>query len=171
MEQAAALFVLDRFGTILRSALNHRHINVNPGCYVMLAVSDTGAGMDEEIQAQIFEPFFTTKAPGRGTGLGLATCYGIVKQHGDSIWPYSEPGHGSTFKIYLPRVEAPVEDPPLPAIGQDLPHGTETVLLAEDEPSVRSLAMRVLRAQGYTAVEAENGDATLELARLARSAV
>jgi len=142
----------------------HRHISVNPGCYVMLAISDTGTGMDEEIQDQIFEPFFTTKAPGRGTGLGLATCYGIVKQHGGTIWPYSEPGHGSTFKIYLPRVDAPAEDHRLPIAGDDLPYGTETILLAEDEPSVRMLAARVLRAQGYTIVEAEHGDAALELA-------
>jgi PAS domain S-box-containing protein len=143
----------------------HRHISASPGCYVMLAVSDTGTGMDEELQGQIFEPFFTTKAPGRGTGLGLATCYGIIKQHGGNIWPYSEPGHGSTFKIYLPQVESPVEDPPLPATDDELPTGCETVLLAEDEPSVRLLAARVLRAQGYTVVEAANGDAALDLVR------
>jgi PAS domain S-box-containing protein len=142
----------------------HRHISISPGCYVMLAVSDVGTGMDEATQAQIFEPFFTTKPQGRGTGLGLATCYGIVKQHGGSIWPYSEPGHGSTFKIYLPRVEAPTEERPMPAAGDDMPRGSETVLLAEDEPSVRMLAARVLRAQGYTVVEAENGDAALQLA-------
>jgi two-component system cell cycle sensor histidine kinase/response regulator CckA len=143
----------------------HRHISVSPGRYVMLAVSDTGTGMDDETQAQIFEPFFSTKAPGHGTGLGLATCYGIVKQHGGNIWPYSEPGHGSTFKIYLPQVEAPIEQFPLPATADDLPRGAETILLAEDEPSVRMLAARVLRAQGYMVVEAENGDAALRLAR------
>ena len=143
----------------------HRHISVSPGRYVMLAISDTGTGMNEETQAQIFEPFFTTKAPGRGTGLGLATCYGIVKQHGGSIWPYSEPGHGSTFKIYLPQIEAPVDRFPLRPNTDELPRGIETVLLAEDEPSVRMLAARVLRAQGYTVVEAENGNAALQLAR------
>jgi two-component system, cell cycle sensor histidine kinase and response regulator CckA len=142
----------------------HRHISVSPGQYVMLAVSDTGTGMDEEIQAQIFEPFFTTKAHGRGTGLGLATCYGIVKQHGGSIWPYSEPGHGSTFKIYLPQIKAPADHFPLRPNADDLPRGDETVLLAEDEPSVRMLAARVLRAQGYTVVEAESGDTALLLA-------
>src|SRR4029079_17698318 len=109
----------------------HRHISVSPGRYVMLAVSDTGTGMDEETQAQIFEPFFSTKAPGRGTGLGLATCYEIVKQHGGNIWPYSEPGHGSTFKIYLPQVEEPVDILPQPRDVGDLPRGTQTILLAE----------------------------------------
>ena len=143
----------------------HRHISVSPGRYVMLAISDTGTGMDEETQAQIFEPFFTTKAPGCGTGLGLATSYGIVKQHGGSIWPYSEPGHGSTFKIYLPQVEAPADHFALRDPADDLPRGGEMVLLAEDEPSVRMLAARVLRAQGYTVVEAENGNVALQLAR------
>jgi two-component system, cell cycle sensor histidine kinase and response regulator CckA len=142
-----------------------RHISVRPGRYVMLAISDTGTGIDDETLAQIFEPFFSTKAPGRGTGLGLATCYGIVKQHGGNIWPYSEPGHGSTFKIYLPQVDAPIEQFPLPTVVDELPRGTETVLLAEDEPSVRMLAARVLRAQGYTVVEAKDGDAALQLAR------
>ncbi len=145
----------------------HRHISASPGTYVLLAISDTGTGMDEETQGQIFEPFFTTKAPGYGTGLGLATCYGIVKQHGGNIWPYSEPGHGSTFKIYLPQFEAPAEARPQPIDAGGLPRGTETILLAEDEPSVRMLAARVLRSLGYTVIEATNGDEALKLAQSA----
>jgi len=143
----------------------HRHISVSPGNYVLLAISDTGTGMDEEIQGRVFEPFFTTKPPGYGTGLGLATCYGIIKQHGGNIWPYSEPGHGSTFKIYLPRVAAPADARAQPIDADDMPRGTETILLAEDEPSVRMLAARVLRTLGYTVIEAPNGNEALNLAR------
>jgi PAS domain S-box-containing protein len=141
-----------------------QHIDVTPGAYALLAVSDTGVGMDEETLRHVFEPFFTTKPKGKGTGLGLATCYGIVKQHGGHIWPYSELGHGSTFRIYLPQVAEPLEAHAAPYHPDAIPHGTETVLLAEDEASVRALAARVLRERGYVVLEASDGDEALRLA-------
>ncbi|HEX9441311.1 MAG TPA: PAS domain S-box protein [Roseiflexaceae bacterium] len=150
---------------VLAQSYARQHVGVTPGPYVLLAISDTGSGMDEETQRRIFEPFFTTKEKGRGTGLGLATCYGIVKQHGGHIWPYSEVGHGSTFRIYLPQVDEPVEARTRPDALGTLSHGTETVLLAEDESAVRALAARALRERGYTVLEAADGDEALRLAR------
>jgi CheY-like chemotaxis protein len=135
-----------------------------PGPYVLLAVSDTGVGMDAETQAFIFQPFFTTKEQGQGTGMGLATVYGIVKQSGGFIYVYSEPGRGTTFRIYLPRV---AED--RPAAGAETPaarpssSGTETILLVEDEPAVRSFARRTLEEQGYIVLEAASGANALSI--------
>jgi PAS domain S-box-containing protein len=140
-----------------------QHPEVPPGPHVLLAVGDTGCGMDPPTLARIFEPFFTTKEPGKGTGLGLATVYGIVKQSGGHIAVASEPGHGTTFTIYLPRVEAP-----LPASGvrpalPGLPRGTGTILLVEDEEGIRKLARLVLAAQGYTVLAARGGREALQI--------
>jgi CheY-like chemotaxis protein len=141
----------------LDEAYAHQHFDVTPGRYMLLAVSDSGIGMDAEIQSHIFEPFFTTKEQGKGTGLGLATVYGIVKQSDGDIVVYSEPGHGTTFKIYLPRVDEPVAAlEPRPVISE-MPTGTETVLLVEDEEGVRGLARQALELSGYTVLEARYG--------------
>jgi two-component system cell cycle sensor histidine kinase/response regulator CckA len=134
-------------------ALEHRPVQSGP--YVLLSISDTGCGMDRETQRRMFEPFFTTKEMGKGTGLGLSTCYGIVKQSGGYIWAYSEPGRGTVFKIYLPRVEAKPEPRPERKTALDL-RGSETVLLVEDDDKVRAVAQRILEAGGYRLLLARN---------------
>jgi PAS domain S-box-containing protein len=149
---------------ILDHAYAQQYIDVTPGSYLLMVISDTGSGMDAETQERIFEPFFTTKGPERGTGLGLSTCYGIIKQHGGHIWVYSELEHGTTFKIYLPQVDVPAAARTQPDNANELPRGFETVLLAEDDPAVRALAVRVLHDQGYIVLEAVDGATALRLA-------
>lgn len=139
------------------------HVAVKPGPYVMIAVSDTGVGMTEEIRSRIFEPFFTTKEPGKGTGLGLSTVYGIVKQSDGYVWVYSEAGIGSTFKVYLPRVDAPADVIPNRTSGLPSQRGTETVLLVEDEDGVRALVRQLLTRQGYRVIESRHGGEALLL--------
>jgi PAS domain S-box-containing protein len=147
-----------------------QHGGVSPGPHVMLAVSDTGVGMDEQTQARIFEPFFTTKRRGEGTGLGLSTVYGIVQQSGGAIWVYSEPDRGTTFKVYFPRAE---QVQPAAAAQPDAVrlNGTETILLAEDQPEVRSIACAVLRRHGYRVLEASHGDEALRIVRAHREPI
>jgi len=144
-----------------------QHVGSTAGSYVLLSVSDTGTGMDAYTLARIFEPFFTTKPKGKGTGLGLSTVYGIVKQNGGYIMPYSEPGRGTTFKIYLPRVDQLGEPVTCrPAEGEP-PGGTETILIAEDEESLRALARELLQAAGYRALDAGSGEEAIQLAQSA----
>jgi PAS domain S-box-containing protein len=141
------------------------HRPVTPGRYVQLTVTDTGVGMTPEVRGQIFQPFFTTKEKGKGTGLGLATVYGIVKQSGGYIWAYSEPGHGATFKIYLPRVDAPADVRAEAEEGAAPATGTETVLLAEDDDLLRPLVRGILVKLGYHVLDAPNANAALTVAR------
>jgi signal transduction histidine kinase len=138
---------------------------LSAGDYVMIAVADTGAGMSSEVKAHLFEPFFTTKPTGKGTGLGLATCFGIVKQNAGGIYVQSELDKGTTFKVYFPQVQSAPEPAPVRAAPTGAVGGNETVLVVEDEPVVRDLAACILRAEGYTVVEAGNGEEGLRVAR------
>jgi two-component system cell cycle sensor histidine kinase/response regulator CckA len=131
--------------------------DLKAGEYVMLAITDTGAGMSQAIKARLFEPFFTTKGVGQGTGLGLATCHGIIKQSGGQINVYSEPGRGATFKIYLPKARLEEKPPGPPLQSPGLPRGTETILLVEDDPALREMAAELLGRLGYTVLTASDG--------------
>jgi PAS domain S-box-containing protein len=140
------------------------HLGVTPGNYVRLAVSDTGVGMPKEVQERAFEPFFTTKEKGKGTGLGLSTVYGIVKQSGGNVWVYSEPGKGTTFEIYLPKVQEKLDHLQSREDSSFFLKGTEVILLVEDEEPLRALVAHFLRHQGYTVLEAMSGAEALRIA-------
>jgi len=158
------VLTIETANVYLEESYARRHGGISGGPYVMLAVSDTGCGMTEDIRQHVFEPFFTTKEIGKGTGLGLATVYGIVKQHEGGIWFTSEEGNGTTFRVYLPRVDAAVS-PAAPTAGADAAiRGNETVLVVEDDPQARDIVCDVLRTYGYTVMAASHGAEALETA-------
>jgi CheY-like chemotaxis protein len=149
----------------LDEAYASQHTEVTPGHYILMSVTDTGVGMTDEVKAHLFEPFFTTKEQGKGTGLGLPMVYGIVKQSGGHITAYGEVGHGTTFKIYLPRVEETAQAVLPTQMPVELPHGTETILLVEDAEQVRNLARVFLEECGYTVWAAGSGPEAIQFAR------
>jgi PAS domain S-box len=154
-------FVLETAEVEFDDEFAKQYPGLSAGKHVMLAVSDTGSGMTPEVIARIFEPFFTTKELGKGTGLGLATVYGIVKQNGGHILVYSEPGHGTTFKIYLPSAEHKLDLPSKPAVQAEIPRRGNTILLVEDDEMMRSLTRQLLEQHGYTVIEANDGQSAL----------
>src|SRR5207244_1925 len=156
--------IMQTANVTLDDSYRREHTFIQSGPYVMLSVSDTGLGMDKEIQSRIFEPFFTTKEKGKGTGLGLSTAYGIIKQSGGYVFVQSELGRGTIFRIYLPRVEDAAEPMSHVRASQAASGGSETVLLVEDEESVRQLVRETLEGKGYKVLEAEQGHSALEIA-------
>jgi two-component system cell cycle sensor histidine kinase/response regulator CckA len=163
--QQGGIITLRTANVTLDRAYQATHHTIPPGSYVMLSVSDTGAGMDSQTQARVFEPFFTTKAPGKGTGLGLSTVYGIVAKSGGHIWVYSEPGHGTTFKIYFPRV-ADTAEPSSQETNAESLTGSETILLVEDDEAVRLTTTAILEGAGYRVLTAGSALVAIELARM-----
>jgi two-component system cell cycle sensor histidine kinase/response regulator CckA len=148
------ILTLETSNVELDAAYAKQHDEARPGSWVLMAVSDTGTGMDSETQSRIFEPFFTTKGSGRGTGLGLASVYGIVKQCGGLIYVYSELGSGTTFKVYLPRLVKPVEADVVQGPSQPSRRGSETILVVEDAPEMREVTRDFLASYGYNVLEA-----------------
>jgi len=163
--------VLETGNAELSETLPGHPFSVPPGAYVTFAVKDTGSGMTPDIRARLFEPFFTTKEAGIGTGLGLATVYGIVRQSAGHIWVTSEPGKGSTFRVFLPRVRTPLAELPAAESSGASRHGHETLLLAEDDAAVRTFLAGFLRSKGYEVLEAPHGAAALETHRQARGPI
>ena len=155
--------IIETSNTDIDEGYAAQHAGVEAGPYVLLSITDTGAGMTQEVVQHIFDPFFTTKGIGVGTGLGLSTVYGIVKQAGGWIWVYSEPGQGSTFKVYLPRAGGAPEPLRAPVPAAETLRGTETVLVVEDQPEVRKLTLAMLESRGYRLLEAANGNEALSL--------
>jgi CheY-like chemotaxis protein len=160
------MLIIETANVFLDGEYAIQHLDVTTGEYVMLAVTDTGSGMTADVAARALEPFFTTKPAGRGTGLGLSQVYGFVKQSGGHVSIYSEPGHGTIVKLYLPRsVTADLDECPQAKIGGMLPSGTETILVVEDNPDVRRLVRRQLTELGYSVHEAGNGPEALTMLR------
>ncbi len=157
--------IIETANVELDEAYARAHVSVTPGRYVMIAVSDTGAGMAPDVRNRVFEPFFTTKGKGKGTGLGLSMVYGIVKQSNGNIWVYSEPAKGTTFKIFLPRVDEPVEKLKTQEAGEEFPRGSETILIVEDDREVRNLTVRILKRQGYAVLDGSYGDEAFNVCR------
>jgi two-component system, cell cycle sensor histidine kinase and response regulator CckA len=155
--------IVETSNVLWDQAYANLHPQVQPGAYVMLAITDNGTGMTPEVQERLFEPFFTTKPKGQGTGLGLSTVYGIVRQSGGQIWAYSELGYGTTFKIYFPCVDAAIDQPS--AVQKTARHGSERILVVEDQEEVRILAVRALERFGYTVHSASNGEEALTFCR------
>jgi PAS domain S-box-containing protein len=155
--------IIETANLLIDKGFAARHVGVQPGPSVMLSVTDTGCGMDDDTLSHLFEPFFTTKEQGKGTGLGLSTTYGIVKQSGGYIWVESQVGAGTTVRIYLPRIDEVAEAPSATAEKSGAPPGSETILLVEDEEAVRNLLRDILRRYGYSVLEAENGPRAIEV--------
>jgi len=162
---AGGLITIETSNVHLDENYTRTHLGMQPGEFVMIAMSDTGHGMDSETRRHIFEPFFTTKERGKGTGLGLATVYGMVKQSGGDIWVYSELGKGTTFKLYFPRVSDPVSESADGDANQPKALGSETVLVVEDEKAVRDLTVKMMRQLGYNVLAAANGEEAIEIGR------
>lgn len=158
--------VIETENTSVKHSFDYQHVNAPQGRYVMLAVSDTGTGIPEDVKEHLFEPFFTTKGKDKGTGLGLATCYGIIKQNNGEIKAYSEDGKGSTFRVYMPVFESGKSNAPAPAPEQKpVAEGTETILLVDDEPMVRNIISRILSEKGYTILSNKSASKALSLAK------
>lgn len=158
--------IIETDDVVIDDSRKYHELGATPGKYVKIAVSDTGSGMDKEIQSHIFEPFFTTKSMGRGTGLGLATVYGIINQHGGFISVNSEVGKGTIFEIFFPKVSDKAEDIELAKVEKHLPTGSETILFVEDDPIVRMIAVKMLKKLNYNVLEAESGEKALEICNL-----
>jgi len=164
-------FTIETANIYLDETYTKQHVSVQTGPYVLLAISDNGIGMDAEMQARIFEPFFTTKGPGKGTGLGLSTVYGIVKQFAGNIWVYSEPGKGTTFKIYLPRVSEEIESVKHRQVSAESLRGSETILLVEDEEMVRDLACEILQEYNYKVLVPSNAAEAISICEQNRNTI